>query len=91
MARRTPAAPPAPRFVRHAKRPAWGVGHVTDVYVGLVRVRFEDGTLREFRDDVLEPVAEADVPPGVRALSVPQENPPAVASPPKRASRKRTP
>jgi hypothetical protein len=52
-----------PEFVRHSKRPAWGVGRVTGVYDGLVRVQFADGVARAFRGDVLEAVANGDVPP----------------------------
>lgn len=46
----------AVRYVRHSKRPDWGIGRVTDEFVGLVRVRFSDGVSREFRDSILEPV-----------------------------------
>ena len=74
MAKRAPAAPPPPRFVRHSMRPAWGVGRVTNIYAGLVRVQFEDGISREFRADVLVRVEDADVPPDVL-------NPPAAAAP----------
>lgn len=54
------SAPSAPsktvRYVRHSKRPDWGIGRVVDEFVGLLRVRFSDGVSREFRDSVLEPV-----------------------------------
>ncbi len=53
------AGPPAAakvRYVRHSKRPDWGIGRVVDEFVGLVRVRFSDGVSREFRDSVLETV-----------------------------------
>lgn len=43
-------------YVRHSKRPDWGIGRITDEFVGLVRVRFSDGVSREFRDSVLEAV-----------------------------------
>jgi hypothetical protein len=55
MSRKT-LAPPAPRFVRHPKRPEWGVGQITNDQYGLVRVCFLDGTVRAFRGDVLEQV-----------------------------------
>jgi hypothetical protein len=66
---RTTPASAQPRFVQHLKRPEWGVGRVIDVYEGRQRVRFADGTLREFREDVLAPVNEADAPEELRALT----------------------
>lgn len=61
-------------FVRHAARPAWGVGRVTDVYAGLMRVRFSDGVTREFRADVLEAMSAADAP--LEMLAEPTVAPP---------------
>ena len=78
MATRKPIAPKAPRFVRHLKRPEWGVGRVTDVFAGLVRVMFADGSPRDFRLDVLEVVEEADVPADVLAAAA---APPPTAAP----------
>jgi hypothetical protein len=79
--------PPPPRFVRHAKRPAWGVGRVTDVYAGLMRVQFADGVAREFRADVLEVVADANVSPEDRAAA---ETPPAPRAPAPRPRARKT-
>jgi hypothetical protein len=55
---------------------------VIDVFAGLMRVRFGDGVTREFRADVLERVADADVPPEMFA-------PAPVAAPAERAARPR--
>jgi hypothetical protein len=55
--------------VKHLKRPEWGVGRVIDVYQGLQRVRFADGTLREFREDVLAPADESEASEELRALT----------------------
>ena len=53
----TPSAPSSSvRYVRHSKRPDWGIGRVVHEFVGLLRVRFSDGVSREFRDNVLEAV-----------------------------------
>ena len=84
MAHPQPRAPaPGPRFVRHAKRVEWGVGLITDVYAGAVRVRFADGQIRTFRGDVLETVAADTVPAD---LFPPQEP---MATLPARAARPR--
>jgi hypothetical protein len=77
MAAPRKSAPPRPRFVQHAKRPAWGVGRVTDVYAGLMRVVFADGVTREFREDVLVVVPDAEVPPELLAQA---PAPPAAAA-----------
>ena len=69
MAKPQAVAPQGPRFVRHVKRPAWGVGRIVDVFQGRIRVRFSDGEMREFRDDVLEAVAESEATPELLALT----------------------
>ena len=65
MAKRIPAPPPTPRFFRHSKRPEWGIGRATDYYGGMLRVRFSDGQVRSFRGNLLEEVAQAEVPPAL--------------------------
>ena len=69
MAKTQAAGPVGPRFVRHVKRPAWGVGRIIDVFEGRIRVRFSDGEMREFRDDVLEAVPESEATPELLALT----------------------
>lgn len=41
-------------WVRHPKRPEWGVGQVLDMHQGVVRVHFEPDVERRFREEVLE-------------------------------------
>ncbi len=60
--------PASPRFVRHPKRPEWGVGRLIDVFQGRQRVRFADGETREFREDVLERVDGSSAPSELIAL-----------------------
>lgn len=74
---RKPVAPPAERFVRHPKRPEWGVGRITEDQYGLVRVCFADGTVRAFRGDVLERVID----PGPDGFPMPVVAEPTAAAP----------
>ncbi len=83
------AEPVGPRFVRHPKRPDWGIGRILDVFVGLMRVRFADGTTREFRESLLEIVNETDVSAEMlTATTAPVEPPPRPRAPPKPRVRK---
>lgn len=86
---RTTATPPAPLFVRHPKRPEWGVGRVTSHMMGMVNVSFSDGGTRSFRGDVLERVDD----PGLTALAPPAPVAATVAPVPasRRATKKAAP
>ncbi|MCA9657003.1 MAG: hypothetical protein KC486_01550 [Myxococcales bacterium] len=54
---------PAPQYVRHAKRPKWGMGAFLSERDGKRSYRFEDGEIRAFKDGYfhfLDPVRPPD-------------------------------
>lgn len=75
-------------YVRHSKRPDWGIGRITDEFVGLVRVRFSDGVSREFRDSVLEAVDVSELSEAAFAI-VSEPDAPRPAPAPTRVPRAR--